>query len=60
MRDLKRDFTTADPALAVGTRHAGFTVTSVEPLAELAGTAYIMRHDASNEEIGRASCRERV
>ena len=47
MRDLKRDFTTADPALAVGTRHAGFTVTSVEPLVELTGTAYIMRHDAS-------------
>ena len=47
MRDLKRDFTIADPALAVGTRHAGFTVTSVEPLIELTGTAYIMRHDAS-------------
>ena len=40
-------FTKPDPALAVGTRHAGFTVTSVEPLPELSGTAYVLRHDAS-------------
>ena len=40
-------YTAADPALAVGTHHAGFTVTKVEPLPELSGMAYVMRHDAT-------------
>ena len=40
-------YTKADPSLAPGTRHAGFTVTDVLPLPELAGTAYVMRHDAT-------------
>ena len=47
MQQQTKDFTVADPALAVGTHHAGFTVTAVEPLPELAGTGYVMRHDAS-------------
>ena len=40
-------YTKADPSLAPGTRHSGFTVTDVLPLPELAGTAYVMRHDAT-------------
>ena len=40
-------YTKADPSLAPGTRHAGFTVTDVLPLPELSGTAYVMRHDAT-------------
>ena len=40
-------FTTPDPHLAVGTHHAGFTVTAVEALQELGGTAYVLSHDAS-------------
>ena len=44
-------FTTPDPSLAPGTWHAGFTVRSVEPLEELGGTAYVMRHDASGARL---------
>lgn len=44
-------FATPDPNLAPGTRHAGFTVGSVEPLEELGGTAYVMRHDASGARL---------
>lgn len=40
-----------DPALAVGTRHAGFVVTALEPLPELSGTAYVMRHEASGARL---------
>ena len=43
--------TTPDPALAVGTSHVGFTVTGVEPIAELPGVAYVMRHDASGARL---------
>ncbi|WP_083307253.1 insulinase family protein [Olsenella sp. HMSC062G07] len=39
------------PDLAVGTRHAGFTVTGVEPLAELEGTAYVLRHDGTGARL---------
>ena len=46
-RSASTPFTTPDPQLAVGTHHAGFTVTSVERLHELGGMAYVLRHDAS-------------
>ena len=52
----EKDFLAADPALAVGTRHAGFTVTSVEPLPELSGCAYVMRHDASGARALWLAC----
>ncbi len=44
-------FTTPDPTLAVGTTHQGFTVTAIEPLPELSGTAYILRHDATGARL---------
>ena len=42
--------------LAVGTAHAGFTVTSVEPLPELSGCAYVMRHDATGARALWLAC----
>ena len=49
-------FATPDPALAVGTTHQGFTVTAIEPLPELSGTAYIMRHDATGARLMWLAC----
>lgn len=42
--------------LAVGTTHAGFTVTSIEPVEELSGTAYVLRHDASGARVVWLAC----
>ena len=44
-------FATPDPALAVGTIHQGFTVVATEPLSELSGTAYVMRHNATGARL---------
>ena len=44
-------FTEPRPELAVGTTHQGFTVTAVETVPELPGTAYIMRHDATQARL---------
>ena len=44
-------FATPDSALTTGTHHQGFTVTAVEPLPELTGTAYVMRHDATGARL---------
>ena len=44
-------FTQPRPELAVGTTHQGFTVTAIEPVTELSGTAYIMRHDATGARL---------
>ena len=52
----KSPFSTPDPSLAVGTRHAGFTVTRVEPLVELSGCAYLMRHDATGARALWLAC----
>ncbi len=52
----KNSFTTPDPALAVGSSHAGFTVTRVEPVHELSGTAYLMRHDATGARALWLAC----
>ena len=49
-------FLTPDPALAEGTRHAGFTVTHVEPVPEISGCAYVMRHDASGARAMWLAC----
>ncbi|MBP3894205.1 MAG: insulinase family protein [Atopobiaceae bacterium] len=48
---LTTRFTEPRPELAVGTAHQGFTVTAVETVAELPGTAYIMRHDATQARL---------
>ena len=47
----KNDFTFADPALAVGTEHAGFTVERVEAVREIGGQAYVMRHAATGARL---------
>ena len=44
-------FTKPRPELAVGTTHQGFTVTAVEQVSELPGTAYVMRHDATGARL---------
>ncbi|MBM6775055.1 insulinase family protein [Olsenella profusa] len=49
-------FAAPDPALAVGTRHAGFTVERVEPVRELSGQAYLMRHDATGARALWLAC----
>ena len=49
--ETKARYAEADPKLAVGTHHEGFTVTQVEPLPELEGYAYVMRHDASGARM---------
>ncbi|WP_322155992.1 insulinase family protein [Paratractidigestivibacter sp.] len=53
--DIK-DFSSADPALAEGTAHAGFTVTRVEAVPEIGGQAYVMRHDASGARLIWLAC----
>ena len=42
--------------LEVGSRHAGFTVTSAETLPELSGCAYVMRHDATGARALWLAC----
>ena len=54
--DIK-DFSSADPALAEGTEHAGFTVTRVEAVPEIGGQAYVMRHDASGARLIWLACK---
>lgn len=49
-------FAMPDPSLSVGSTHAGFTVTAVEALPELSGTAYLMRHDASGARALWLAC----
>ena len=52
----KNRFSAADPSLAVGTRHAGFTVTRVESVREISGQAYLMRHDATGARLLWLAC----
>ena len=52
----EKNFAEPRAELAVGTTHAGFTVTSVEPLSELSGCAYVMRHDATGARALWLAC----
>ena len=52
----EKNFVEPRAELAVGTRHAGFTVTAVEPLRELSGCAYVMRHDATGARALWLAC----
>lgn len=45
-----------DSSLAIGSTHHGFTVTSIEPIAELSATGYVMRHDDSGARVLWLSC----
>ncbi|MDO4428232.1 MAG: insulinase family protein [Atopobiaceae bacterium] len=42
--------------LAVGTAHAGFVIMSVEPIPELSGCAYVMRHEATGARALWLAC----
>lgn len=51
-----KDFSTPLPQLAAGTKHAGFVVTSTEPVTELSGTAYLMRHETTGARLLWMAC----
>ena len=53
---MPKDFTTPNPALALGTTHQGFTVIATEAVTEIGGTAYILRHDASGARLMWLAC----
>ena len=53
---MKKDFTTPNPTLALGSHHKGFTVTKVEPLEELSACVYVFRHDKSGARALWISC----
>lgn len=53
---MSRDFATPDPTLALGSSHQGFSVIAIEPVQEIAGTAYVMRHDASGARLMWLAC----
>ena len=55
---MTTDFTTPKAGLAVGTTHQGFTVITVEPVAEIGGTAYVMRHDATGARLMWLACED--
>ena len=46
----------ANATLRIDSVHAGFEVTGIEPLPELAGTAYIMRHAATGARALWIAC----
>ena len=50
------DYTQPAAALANGTRHAGFTVVSAEPVPEIGGYGYVMRHEASGARLLWLAC----
>ena len=52
----EKNFVDPRPELAVGTRHAGFVVTSVEPIPELSGVGYVMRHEATGARALWLAC----
>lgn len=45
-----------DPTLAPGTTHSGFTVLRVEPVSEIEGQAYVLRHDATGARALWLAC----
>lgn len=53
---MSQDFATPNPALAAGTTHAGFTVERAEPLPELSGCAYVLRHNATGARVMWLAC----
>ena len=53
---MSQDFATPSPTLAAGTTHAGFTVERAEPLPEISGCAYVMRHDATGARVMWLAC----
>ena len=56
MTTPEKNYHELDPALAVGTRHAGFTVVDAQPLPEISGAYYQLRHDASGARALWLAC----
>ena len=53
---MTTDFATPNPTLAPDTTHQGFTVISCEPVREIGGCAYIMRHDNTGARLMWLAC----
>ena len=53
---MSRDFTAPDANLALASSHQGFSVVAIEPVQEIGGTAYIMRHDATGARLMWLAC----
>ncbi len=49
-------FAQPDPSLAAGARLEGFTVVASQPIPELDGSAYLMRHDATGARLAWIAC----
>ena len=56
MTTPEKNYHELDPALAVGTSHAGFTVVDAQPLPEISGAYYQLRHDASGARALWLAC----
>ena len=48
---MSLDYTKPSALLANGSTHAGFTVVSQEPVPEIGGYAYVMRHEATGARL---------
>lgn len=53
---MSHDFATPEPNLAPGSAHHGFVVESAEPLPEVSGCAYVMRHTATGARLMWLAC----
>ncbi len=49
-------FAQPDPTLTAGAKRQGFTVISVQPIPELEGCGYLMRHDATGARLAWVAC----
>lgn len=53
---MSHDFATPEPNLAPGSAHHGFVVEIAEPLPEVSGCAYVMRHAATGARLMWLAC----
>ena len=53
---MSDDFSTPLAALSCGSVHSGFTVERAEPLAEISGCAYVLRHTATGARALWLAC----
>ena len=53
---MTTDFTVPDPKLQPGTHVSGFVVERAEPLAEIEGSAYVLRHEATGARAMWLAC----
>ena len=50
------DYSAAEKSLAPGTVHAGFEVVAAEPVSEISGHAYVMKHQATGARLLWLAC----